>query len=196
MDPIFIASHNVHKVEEFRQLLTPLQAEVRPLPTGLPDCPEDAHSFEANALEKAVFYSRWCAGWVLADDSGLCVDALQGEPGIHSARYSGVHGDDAANNRKLLQALAGTPDEQRTAVFVCALAVWSGTAQTGFVVRGEVRGRIAHAPRGRHGFGYDPLFILPAKGCTMAELLPAEKQQVSHRAVAVRRLLQQWGVGR
>ncbi|MCL6592875.1 MAG: RdgB/HAM1 family non-canonical purine NTP pyrophosphatase [Alicyclobacillus sp.] len=196
MDPIFIASHNLHKVEEFRQLLAPLQAEVRPLPAGLPTCPEDGHSFEANALEKAVFYSRWCDGWVLADDSGLCVDALQGAPGVNSARYSGVHGDDAANNQKLLQALAGTPDEQRTAVFVCALAVWSRQTQAGWVVRGAVRGRIAHAPRGSYGFGYDPLFILSATGCTMAELSAEEKQQVSHRAEAVRRLLQQWGVGR
>ncbi|MCL6442957.1 MAG: RdgB/HAM1 family non-canonical purine NTP pyrophosphatase [Alicyclobacillus sp.] len=187
-----LATKNPHKAAEFAELLRGLAIEIRPLPAAVPECPESARSFEANALEKAVFYGRYVGGWVLADDSGLCVDALGGAPGVESARYAGVHGDDAANNAKLLAALSGVPEDGRGARFVCALALWNASLARGVVVRGEVSGVIAAQPRGQHGFGYDPLFCIPQLRRTFAELTPAEKNRWSHRARAAAALMRAW----
>lgn len=149
---------------------------------------EDAETFAGNARKKAAETAKGLGRWVLADDSGLAVDALGGAPGVYSARFAGVHGDDEANNRKLLADLSAVPDEQRGAAFVCALAV----ADPGGAVRlestGACRGRIVREPRGAHGFGYDPLFLVPEYHKTFGELSSLVKNQVSHRARAFARL--------
>lgn len=195
METLYIATKNTHKVEEFRKLLAVLPFSVRSLPQGLDDCPENGISFESNAVEKAVFYARQCGGWVLADDSGLCVDVLSGAPGVLSARYAGIHGDDLANNEKLLTELVDVPWPQRTASFVCALALWNTEQGRGWVVRGNVDGYIAHAPSGAQGFGYDPLFYVPQHACTFAELSAEDKNAFSHRGRAVHTLIEQWSTG-
>ncbi|MCL6633008.1 MAG: RdgB/HAM1 family non-canonical purine NTP pyrophosphatase [Alicyclobacillus herbarius] len=186
---IFVASKNRHKVMEFERLLAPLGADVRPLPDGIPEAPETGTQFVSNAVEKAYFYAPYCDGWVLADDSGLCVDALGGQPGVLSARYAGRHGDDVANNQKLLQELRGVPVAERTAEFVCALSLWHHRRALGFTVLGSVPGTVLAEPRGAHGFGYDPLFYVPEVAKTFAEMVPEEKNQFSHRKRAVDKLL-------
>ncbi|WP_035452325.1 RdgB/HAM1 family non-canonical purine NTP pyrophosphatase [Alicyclobacillus herbarius] len=189
MQIIFVASKNRHKVMEFERLLAPLGADVRPLPDGIPEAPETGTQFVSNAVEKAYFYAPYCDGWVLADDSGLCVDALGGQPGVLSARYAGRHGDDVANNQKLLQELRGVPVAERTAEFVCALSLWHHRRALGFTVLGSVPGTVLAEPRGAHGFGYDPLFYVPEVAKTFAEMVPEEKNQFSHRKRAVDKLL-------
>lgn len=193
MSVVYIASRNLHKVDEYRMLLDGMS--VLPLPPEVPESPETATSFEGNALEKAVFYGSHVNGWVLADDSGLCVHALDGEPGIFSARYAGVHGDDAANNTKLLSKLSGVPHSERTAEFVCSIALWNSQIGRAYVVRGTVPGRIIDKPRGMNGFGYDPLFYVEEHGATFAELPAAVKNQISHRSRAVASLMEAVGRG-
>ena len=193
MDDIYIASKNKHKIDEFAQLLLPLSATIRGLPHGCPDSSETGTTFEENALQKAAFYRRFVAhGWVLADDSGLSVPALKGAPGVMSARYAGVHGDDEANIAKLLRELSGVPAMERVSEFVSVIAmVHVDTGET-FVVRGSLHGMIANKPRGEHGFGYDSVFFLSARNCTVAELSPEEKNRISHRANAVKALIRAW----
>lgn len=186
---LYIASHNLHKVEEFRDLLRSLPVRVLSLPDGAGESPEAATTFEANAMEKAVYYGDKCNGMVLADDSGLCVDALGGQPGVRSARYAGTHGDDAANNAKLLAEMTQVQNANRGAQFVCALALWNPDKGKGIVVRGTVSGEIAHEPQGSHGFGYDPLFYIPSLKKTYAELELREKSKLSHRSRAVEALI-------
>ena len=158
---------------------------------AIPEPVEDGRTFLANALIKARYYAEKMGRLVLADDSGLEVDALGGEPGVRSARYSGVEGGrrevDPANNARLLDEMRAVPDEKRTARFVCVL-VLADPQRTWAVARGEVEGRIVHAERGRNGFGYDPLFLLPERGVTTAELSPEEKNAISHRGNAARQL--------
>jgi XTP/dITP diphosphohydrolase len=156
---------------------------------GVPSPVEDGATFEANALIKARVCAEATGLPAIADDSGLEVDALGGAPGVHSARYAGAGGDDAANNAKLVTALAGTPDEQRTARFVCAAVVVTPDGRQA-VVRGTMEGRIARAARGEHGFGYDPYFVSDGAGDgrTNGELAPAEKDAISHRGAAFRAL--------
>jgi XTP/dITP diphosphohydrolase len=137
---------------------------------------------------KAEAYSHRTDLPVLADDSGLEVDALGGAPGVHSARYGGPDLDDASRNAKLLEALRGTPPERRSARFRCALAV-ARAGSTLATFAGVIEGRILDAPRGTNGFGYDPLFFHPPSGCTTAELTTAAKQRVSHRGRAIAALL-------
>lgn len=155
---------------------------------GLAEAVEDADSFAGNARIKATAAARALGRWTIADDSGLTVDALNGAPGVYSARYAGKHGDDEANNRRLLEALYGVADDRRGAAFVCALAL----ADPGGEVRGEVqaacRGRITHELRGEGGFGYDPLFLIPEYHKTFGELGPLVKQHLSHRARAFSRM--------
>ena len=181
---IVLASRNAHKIEELRRMAPHVDWIV--LPAHLPDPPEDGDTFEGNALQKARFVAEATGGVVLADDSGLEVDALGGRPGVWSKRYS-AEGTDAANNAKLLGELAGVPDAARTARYRCVLAVVSGSlART---VAGACEGAIGHAPRGTGGFGYDPLFLpSAAPGRAMAELSPAEKDAISHRGAAMARL--------
>lgn len=192
---ILFATSNAGKLNEVRQILQPLGYEIQGLNTlggDVPEPVEDQPTFEGNALLKARHYARLSGRPCLADDSGLCVDALDGAPGVISARYAGVDGDrparDAANNRKLLAELDGVPDERRTARFVCVM-VLADERMTWVQVRGTVEGRIGHAPRGENGFGYDPLFIVGALGRAAAELAPEQKNAISHRGQAVQRLV-------
>jgi XTP/dITP diphosphohydrolase len=184
---IVIGTRNRHKIEEIRAKLRGLQMDFPGL-DSFPEAPEvveDGESFLDNASKKARELARVLSEWVMADDSGLEVDALEGAPGVLSARYAGVHGDYEGNNRKLLKELAGVPAAERGARFHCVIALAKPGGEIAFTVEGVVEGVIAESPRGRHGFGYDPVFYLPGRGCTVAELTLEEKNLVSHRARAV-----------
>ena len=209
---LLIATSNPHKIDEIlavaRELKTDLELiGLKDAGVDVPEPVEDRDTFEGNAQLKAEYYAGHARLPCLADDSGLEVDALGGAPGVISARYSGVQGGrdtvDPANNRKLLDELGDTPADQRTARFVCAMALcWADTSRDPLVVRGAFEGRIitpdqaedpdqAHLGRGQNGFGYDPLFWLQDRGCTSAELSPAQKNAISHRGDATRKLLAQ-----
>ncbi len=192
MKTIVIASNNAHKAEEIATALDFPGWEFHTLrELGLESDPaEDADSFEGNARIKAQAARAASGGRaVLADDSGLAVDALDGAPGVYSARYAGEDATDADNNVKLLAALADVPDDQRTARFVCTL-VFIDEDGTEEVAYGTIEGRIGREERGDHGFGYDPLFLPDVfdDGRTLAEALPHEKNAVSHRGNALREL--------
>jgi XTP/dITP diphosphohydrolase len=150
---------------------------------------EDGDTFAANARLKAAGYARQLNRWVLADDSGLLVDALHGEPGVFSARYSGPNGDDAASNRLLLERLGGLPREQRTARFECHVAVADPAGTIRAESEAACRGRILFAPRGKSGFGYDPLFEIVEYHRSFAEFGLLVKSHLSHRARAAQRLI-------
>ncbi len=189
---LVFATRNAGKLRELRELIAPLGWEVRSLDDfpQMPEVDEDQPSFAGNAEKKAraaLAFTGWAA---LADDSGLEVDALDGAPGVRSARYAGAGHDDRANTDKLLRALAGVPDERRTARFRCALAF---VDETGALTSadGTCEGRIAHAPRGSGGFGYDPVFLVGDGRRTMAELAPDEKNRISHRGQAMRAMASQ-----
>ena len=154
----------------------------------VPDVVEDGATFAANARKKASETARALGRWVLADDSGLAVDALAGAPGVFSARYAGVHGDDEANNRKVLAALSEVPEAERGAAFVCALALADASGTIRCESAGACRGRIIHEARGKNGFGYDPLFLIPEYHQTFGELSALVKHQLSHRSRAFARL--------
>lgn len=200
---IVVASRSAKKVEELLRVAAAAELEgVRfssladwEASTGraLPEVVEDAPDFAGNALKKAREVAAQTEGWVLADDSGLCVDALDGAPGVYSARYSGVEGPgkDAANNARLLEALAGRPEAERGARFVCALSLVAPDGRS-WAVEGRCEGHISEAPEGSGGFGYDPLFVsheAGAVGRSHGILSPAEKDQVSHRGAALRALM-------
>jgi XTP/dITP diphosphohydrolase len=190
---LVLASHNRKKLAELQTLLEPLGWRLRLVAEFSAEVPEEtAPSFIENALLKARHACRVSGLPALADDSGLEVDALQGAPGVYSARYAGPGADDAANNARLLQALTAVPDAQRSARFVCSLALLRHAADpTPVLAQGAWPGRILHAPQGAQGFGYDPLFHVPTHGCSAAELPPAEKARISHRGRALRGLLRQ-----
>ncbi len=186
---IYCATGNAGKLREFRLAGQLLGIDIEPLP-GIKsiEAPEETGStFEENARLKAVYYSRLAPGPLFADDSGLEVDALGGEPGVYSARYANVHGDDLANNRLVLERLGERTD--RAARFVCVIAL----AQAGIVratFRGTVEGEILREARGANGFGYDPLFYYPPFRCSFAEVDGEKKFGVSHRGHALRAMLQ------
>ncbi len=188
---VVVATANAHKLAEIRALLGGLDVElVAMTDLSIPSPVEDGVTFEDNALIKARACTRHSGLVAIADDSGLEVDALDGAPGVRSARYAGEPSDDTANNAKLVAELAGVPAERRTARFVCAAA---GATPDGHevVVRGTMEGRIVDgAPRGGHGFGYDPLFVADAVDDerTNAELSRSEKGAISHRGAAFRAL--------
>ncbi len=164
---------------------------IHPVPRirELPPCVEDGLTFEENARKKALHYSGHTVGPVFADDSGLSVDALDGAPGIHSARFAGLDASDATNNEKLLSDLLRFPAAERSAHYVCVIALAErGRVLT--IVEGRAHGQILARPRGKAGFGYDPLFFYPPLGKTFAELTPNEKFKVSHRGEAFRKLLE------
>jgi len=186
MTRILVATTNPGKLREVAEALAGAGLEVVGLDhlADRTEVAEHGSTFEANARLKAEAYSHRTDLPVLAEDSGLQVDALGGAPGIHSARYGGPGLDDAARNRRLLAALAGIPHDRRTARFRAALAV-ARAGTTLAVFSGTVEGRILDAPRGTHGFGYDPLFFHPPSGCTTAELTVAQKRLVSHRGQAL-----------
>ena len=183
---IFIATKNLKKLEELSRILVPMGIEVvceRDLEKPLSEVEETGTSFEENAVLKAMAGLNETGLVSVADDSGICVDYLGGAPGIYSARYSGGHGNDEMNNKKILQELEGVPMEKRTAYYVAAIAcVFPDGRQ--FTVRGECHGYIAFEESGNCGFGYDPLFI-SEKGC-FGHLSAEEKDSISHRGKALR----------
>jgi XTP/dITP diphosphohydrolase len=181
---LWCATTNKGKLREFA--LAGAKIETLPNMRNIPPSPEDGETFEVNAAQKAIYYSGFAKGLVFADDSGLVVDALHGDPGVRSARYAGENATDAENNSLLLARLRGIED--RSARFVCVVAV----AREGELIRtfrGEVEGRILYEPRGDGGFGYDPLFHSTDRETGFAELSPQDKFEVSHRGKAVRAML-------
>jgi XTP/dITP diphosphohydrolase len=191
MRRLLVATLNPGKVREISAALAPTGIEVCGLDSieNPPEIEETGATFEANARLKAEGYSRLTDLFVLADDSGLEVDALGGAPGVLSARYGGPGLDDQDRNRKLLAALEGVEPERRTARFRCVLALArQGTTLATF--EGVIEGLLLDEPRGYNGFGYDPLFFHPESGCTTAELTTAEKQRVSHRGQAIAAFLE------
>ena len=186
---LYAATGNHGKLREFVAARGPrLHVHVCPCYATLPTCEETGATFEANADLKAEYYSRHTDGLVFADDSGLEVDALGGAPGVHSARYAGANATDAANNAKLLAALAGIGQEQRTARYVCVIAL-ARDGRTFARFRDTAEGVIISTPRGAGGFGYDPYFLFPDLGKTFAELDADEKWIYSHRGKAFRKVL-------
>ena len=186
---IVIATRNRHKVRELTSLLPKAGirwSSLRQFP-HVSSVRESGRSFDENALRKARAVARETGCLALADDSGLEVEALGGAPGIRSARFAGSHGDDAANNRKLLRALRRVPLAQRRARYRCSLAL-AGPSRLIALVHGEWKGRIALAPAGRNGFGYDPLFLVPRLGKTVGQLPARVKRRLSHRAASARQL--------
>jgi len=188
---LVLASNNPGKLREFQSLLAPLHFEVIPQgDLGIPSAEEPHYTFVENALAKARHASAASGLPALADDSGICADALQGEPGVFSARYAGIDGDDAANNLKLINALRSQLD--RGAHYVCALVlVQSANDPEPLIVQTRWYGTIIDQARGLNGFGYDPHFYLPELDKTAAELEPAQKNLVSHRGQALRELILQ-----
>jgi XTP/dITP diphosphohydrolase len=191
---LLIASTNQGKIREFRHMLAGgAGIEITDLTEHreLPPVEETGQTFLANACLKASEYGKSLNMWALADDSGLAVDALNGKPGVHSARWAAMHKagrGDADNNTLLIQQLTDIPAEGRTARFICALALADAEGRMILTTSGTVEGRILREPRGGGGFGYDPLFLVDALGKTTGELAADEKHRISHRGKALRRM--------
>lgn len=187
MEVVYIASKNKGKIKEFTHFFEKYHTEVKSLLdiNEAIEIEETGTTFEENALIKARFLSNLLNKPVLADDSGLEVDVLNNEPGVYSARYAGIHGDDDANNQKLLAKLSGYSLNERTARFVCALALVKPNGEE-IVALGICKGLIINELRGQEGFGYDPLFYIPKLNKTFGELSNAEKEAISHRGNALR----------
>ena len=186
---LIIASNNAHKLVEIKAILGDFFEEIQSLrEAGIDhDTVEDGTTFMENAIKKAREIAEISGCCALADDSGICVDALDGAPGIYSARFSGVHGDDKANNRLLLEKLEGA--ESRKAHYTCAIALVRPDGST-VTAEGYLHGEMGFEEKGENGFGYDPLFILPERGCTTAQISSEEKNAISHRAVALKELVE------
>ncbi|MEZ5530538.1 MAG: XTP/dITP diphosphatase [Porticoccaceae bacterium] len=189
---VVLATGNKGKLNEFQQLLAGLDMTVVPQSEfQVPDVEETGLSFVENAIIKARHASRLSGLPAIADDSGLEVDVLNGAPGIYSARFSGENANDEKNNLRLLSLLQDVPDEQRTARFQCLLVFLRHPEDpTPLICQGTWEGRIAFAPQGENGFGYDPLFYVPDLGCTSAQLDKAAKNRISHRGKAMALLLE------
>ncbi|MFO7983011.1 MAG: XTP/dITP diphosphatase [Desulfuromonadales bacterium] len=186
---LVIATRNKGKMREIRQILEDIDVEILSIEnfSGLPEVVEDGDTFSANARKKAATIARLSGCLTLADDSGLSVDALEGKPGVLSARYAGEDATDAENNRKLLEDLAGIPPERRQGAFYCVMALCraDGDCRT---FSGKLEGEIIGNPRGNSGFGYDPLFLVPEYDRTLAELPLETKNRISHRGRALRQV--------
>lgn len=185
---IIIATHNKHKLQEMSRILSPMGYEVvtdLDLGIELSDVEENGETFLDNARIKAEAGCKESGLPCIADDSGLCVDALNGAPGVYSARYSGIHGDDDGNNRKLLSELSGVPTEKRTAHFACAICV-SFPDGSEVTATGKCEGYIGYEKKGTNGFGYDPLFMVGDR--SLAEMTAQEKDAISHRGNALKEL--------
>lgn len=187
---VVLASRNEGKLAEMKAALAPLGWKLRLVSDFGGEAPDETGlSFVENALLKARYAAQISGLPAIADDSGLEVDALEGAPGVHSARYAGEDADDTANNQKLLRALKNIPDDRRGARFYCVMVyLRSAEEATPVIAQGQWRGVIAHNPRGANGFGYDPLFLLPDQKCTSAELDPVLKNKLSHRGKAAKHL--------
>ncbi|MDR1462577.1 MAG: RdgB/HAM1 family non-canonical purine NTP pyrophosphatase [Azoarcus sp.] len=189
---LILASNNAKKAAEMQTLLAPLGLEIIPqAQLGVGEAEEPHFTFIENALAKARHAAAATKLPAIADDSGLCVAALGGAPGVHSARFAGDPKSDERNNRFLLEKLSATPDGERSAWYYCCLAlVRHASDPCPLIADGEWRGAILSAPRGNGGFGYDPLFWLPERQLSAAELEPAQKNAISHRGIAMRQLLE------
>lgn len=191
MKQIVLASNNLGKVREINELLQGLDLEVVPQSQhGAPEIEETGLTFVENAILKARSTAHYTGCPTIADDSGLEVDALHGEPGIYSARYAGAGAGDRENLDKLLEQLKQQPDAQRSARFQCVMVYmrhWQDP--TPLICQGTWEGSILHEPRGTNGFGYDPVFYVPTHHCSSAELAPAVKNTLSHRGQALRQLV-------
>lgn len=189
MKRMIFATGNENKMVEIREILGDLPLEILSMKqAGIrADIEENGTNFEENALIKAREVCRLAGEMVLADDSGLEIDYLNGEPGIYSARYMGENTSYRVKNKNLMERLEGVPNEKRTARFVCAIAAVFPDGKE-LVVRGTVEGIIGYEERGENGFGYDPIFYLPERGLTTAELPPEEKNSISHRGNALRKM--------
>ncbi|HML88276.1 MAG TPA: XTP/dITP diphosphatase [Methylomusa anaerophila] len=190
MTQLVVASKNAGKINEIRRVLSEINVDVLSLEEfgDIPEAPETGATFLENACDKARYYSLKTGKPCLADDSGLEMDILGGAPGVYSARFAGANASDAANNNKLLQELEGVSEGERTARFRCVLAVADGEDIL-LTAAGTIEGIILFAPRGENGFGYDPLFMVPELGRTMAELSAADKNAISHRGKALQTLV-------
>jgi XTP/dITP diphosphohydrolase len=191
MPPLLVVgTRNAKKLQEIREILGDLGPELRDLSAypGTPEVVEDGTTFEENARKKAVELARSLGEWVLGEDSGLVVPALNGRPGVYSARYAGKQGDDAANNARLLAELAPLPDDRRAAYYVCTAALADPQGEVRAVVEGRCHGVILRELRGSGGFGYDPLFLIPEYHRTFGELSARVKHALSHRARALEQL--------
>jgi len=190
---LVIATANAGKAREFREMLGDTRFAWSDLAEhpGVPSVEETGHTFRANACLKATHYANALKSWALADDSGLAVDALDGKPGVYSARWAEMNNagqGDADNNALLLKQMDSVPDDRRGARFVCVLALADPQGNIVLTAQDSVEGVLLRAPRGSHGFGYDPLFFFPQLGKTTAELEPDQKHAISHRGKALRRL--------
>jgi len=185
---LVIATRNEKKGKEIKNLLNDLGLVITSLKDypRLPEVKEEGKTFTDNAVKKAELVAAFTNKWTLADDSGLEVDALDGRPGVYSARFAGKEQDDKANIKKLLRLMKDVPRGKRQARFKCAIAISRPGGEVIKVVSGVCEGLISFKPRGRFGFGYDPVFIIPAYNKTFAELGPAIKDQISHRARALK----------
>jgi XTP/dITP diphosphohydrolase len=190
---IVLATRNAGKIREFSALIPHMGITVLGLDAfpGVNEVEETGTTFEENALLKARAVDAVTGLIALADDSGISVDALNGAPGVYSARYAGGHGDAEANNSKLLWELKDVPDARRTARFICVIAASKPDGQV-ITTRGEWEGRITHGYAGKFGFGYDPIFLDPELNLTAAQMTPEQKNSRSHREKALRALLQKW----
>lgn len=186
---VIIASNNKHKIEEIKAIIGDYFEEVLSLKEASIsiDVEENGTTFEENAYIKAKAIFDIAHEAVIADDSGLEVYALNGAPGVFSARYSGEHGNDDMNNHKLLEELRNVPEEKRGARFVCSIVLLTNDGRR-INADGYIEGRIGYNKKGNNGFGYDPLFIIPQYNKTLAELMPAEKNAISHRSMALKDL--------
>ena len=182
MKEIVVATRNKDKVKEIRRILKDLNVKIRPLNNfkDIPKIVEDGATFEENASKKAKIISKFTQRLTIADDSGLEVDVLGGKPGVKSSRFAGEEASYNENNAKLLKLLQGVSYSKRSARFVCVISI-AKDGKVLNVVRGTCRGKIGFAPKGKTGFGYDPLFVSPKYGRTFAELRPAIKNRISHR---------------
>src|SRR3954454_9367710 len=183
---LVVGTRNPKKREELLAILADFGLDVRDL-SGWPDAPEvveDGRTFEDNARKKAVEMSRYLHHWVVAEDSGLVVPALNGRPGVYSARYAGKQGDDAANNARLLAELAPLPDARRAAYYVCSVVVSDPSGEVRATAEGRCHGVLTREARGTGGFGYDPLFLIPEYHRTFGELSARVKHALSHRGRA------------
>lgn len=183
---IFLATGNKHKIKEIEKIFKMENIEILSINDGIeiPEVVEDGTTFEENSKKKALEIAKFTNMITIADDSGLCVDALGGAPGVYSARYAGEHGNDLDNNKKLVKELQGI--ENRKARFVCVITLAKPTGET-YSFRGEVEGDIIDIPQGTEGFGYDPHFFMKEYGKTLAEI-PEIKNKISHRARALEKL--------
>ncbi len=186
---LVLASNNQGKLREISQLLEPFGLEIKTAAQAgfTEDVEETGNTFEANARLKACTVAKALGLPALADDSGLTVDALGGAPGVYSARYAGPGASDTDRSSKLLKELAEVPTDKREAAFVCVMACCLPSGQV-LTAEGRLEGRIALEPAGNNGFGYDPVFELPDRGCTVAQLSAEEKNAISHRGRALRKL--------